>query len=80
MHSILTETLKKKIDVIMDTVVLIALTVTVMKMLNNHWKDQSKVRKDMKVSLGKTNIQRGWSAEEKMAKYGKGVDSSPYEN
>jgi hypothetical protein len=38
------------------------------------------VRKDMKVSLGKTNIQRGWSAEEKMAKYGKGVDSSPYEN
>jgi len=37
-------------------------TITVMKMLNNHWKDQSKVKKDMQVGLGKTNIQREWSA------------------
>ena len=32
--------------VIMDTVVLIPLTVADMKMLNNQWKDQGKVRKD----------------------------------
>jgi hypothetical protein len=54
--------IRRKVDVIMDTVVLIALTVSDMKMLNNHWNDQSKVRKDIQISLGKTNIKRVWSA------------------
>jgi hypothetical protein len=38
---------KEKAGVIKVTVVLVALTVTVMKMLINRWKDQGKVRKDI---------------------------------
>jgi hypothetical protein len=53
--------IRKQVDVIMDTVVLIALTVLGVKMSKNHWKDQGKARKDIQISSGKTNIERGWS-------------------